>query len=123
MKIPHFSSDNDEKDLKKELSLVLSLQHPYIQGVEAILKHDGMIYQFSRWATFGDVRFSIDQKNFIRSFFLKKSEDEEEKERERNSPLFSEEEIYNILHCTLSAMSYCHLRFIVHRDLKPENLF
>ena len=94
---------SDYDSLKREISIMIQLDHPNIIKLYEYYETPDFIYLIMELCTGGELFDTIIERT------------------EAGHP-FTEKEACNIFKQMISAIYYCHSNKIVHRDLKPENL-
>jgi len=94
-----FISEEHQKKLIKEISILKSLDHPNIIKVYEYFDTESRLYIVTELCNGGEL--------FERILKMKN---------------FSEKTVANVMKQLLSAVNYCHLNNVIHRDLKPENI-
>ena len=89
----------DQEYMLKEISVLISLDHPNILRCYEIFEDTWRFYVSMEYCAGGEL--------FSKIVSLKR---------------FSETQASNIMHQLLSAVGYCHEKLVIHRDLKPENI-
>ena len=94
---------SDYNSLKREISIMIQLDHPNIIKLYEYYETETFIYLIMELCTGGELFDTII-------------------ERTESGKPFTEKEAAVIFKQMMSAINYCHSNKIVHRDLKPENL-
>ena len=94
---------SDYNSLKREISIMIKLDHPNIIKLYEYYETETFIYLIMELCTGGELFDTII-------------------ERTESGKPFTEKEAAEIFKQMMSAINYCHSNKIVHRDLKPENL-
>ncbi|GMR42012.1 hypothetical protein PMAYCL1PPCAC_12207, partial [Pristionchus mayeri] len=90
---------NMAENVLKELSIVTTLDHPFIVNLHSAFQDAGYMYIVSDLLLGGDLRFHLNQHGIF---------------REDRSKLYF---------CEIAlAVDYLHSRCILHRDIKPDNI-
>ena len=94
---------SDYNSLKREISIMIKLDHPNIIKLYEYYETETFIYLIMELCTGGELFDTII-------------------ERTESGKPYTEKEAAVIFKQMMSAINYCHSNKIVHRDLKPENL-
>ena len=93
------SSKDHEKQIKKEIEILKSLDHPNILKVYEFFCNEKTFFIINELCTGGELFDKIIEVKH-----------------------FSESVAANIMRQIFSAIAFCHSQGIIHRDLKPENI-
>ena len=93
------SSKNHEKQIKKEIQILKTLDHPNILKVYEFFCNENTFFIINELCTGGELFDKIIEVKH-----------------------FSESVAANIMRQIFSAIAFCHSQGIIHRDLKPENI-
>jgi calcium-dependent protein kinase len=88
-----------DKEVRQEVVLLSSMDHPNILKIYEYFYSNGNIYLILDYCKEGDLLEII-----------------------KSRKLFKEREASFIIYQVLLALNYCHSRKMIHRDLKPENI-
>ncbi|ELA42666.1 AUR protein kinase [Vittaforma corneae ATCC 50505] len=99
IRMSDIKNDSDVKNLRREVEVSLSLDHPNILKMYGYFYDSLRLYLILEFAGKGDVWKQL-----------------------RKSTHFSEPQASSYIKQVCSALQYMHLRNIIHRDIKPENI-
>ena len=93
----------NQDEVRNEIKLHLSLNHPNIIKILGSQVEDSVAYLFLEYAQHGDLFHMIHSKD-------------------TSSPEFSERDKMRIFFECVTVVAYMHSKNVLHRDVKPENI-